>query len=134
MAVGRHPRKLAILAKGGIETRLASDPVEGEADVLIEATGNATGFATARSWVRPGGTMVLKSTFQGEISLDASGIVVDEITLVGSRSGAFPPALDLLSRGLIEVEPLIHGVFPLDHGLAAFEEAASGALKVLLSM
>ena len=102
--------------------------------MLIEATGSPTGFATARSWVRPGGILVLKSTFHGGISLDASGIVVDEIPLVGSRSGAFPPALDLLSRGLIEVEPLIHGVFPLDHGLAAFEEAASGALKVLLSM
>nr|VFK40815.1 MAG: Threonine dehydrogenase [Candidatus Kentron sp. SD]VFK46657.1 MAG: Threonine dehydrogenase [Candidatus Kentron sp. SD]VFK78170.1 MAG: Threonine dehydrogenase [Candidatus Kentron sp. SD] len=133
LAVGRHPRKLAILAGRGIETRLASDPFEADADMVVEATGSATGFAMARSRVRPGGTLILKSTFRGEIPFDASGIVVDEITLLGSRCGPFPPALGLLAQGLIDVEPLIHGIFPLDHGLAAFEEAASGALKVLLS-
>nr|VFJ89269.1 MAG: alcohol dehydrogenase [Candidatus Kentron sp. LFY] len=133
--VGRHPRKLA-RAASGIATRLATDPADPigpDADIVIEATGSTTGLGAARSLVRPGGTLVLKSTFHGEVPFDPSSIVVDEITLIGSRCGPFAPALDLLNQGSIQVEPLIDGRFPLDDGLVAFEKAASGALKVLLA-
>jgi len=78
---------------------------------------------------------VLKSTYAGNLSLDASSLVVDEITLIGSRCGVFPPALELLATGKVDVEPLIHSQYPLTQGLLAFEEAQRrGVLKVLLEM
>lgn len=131
--IGRHSRKLAMPAARGIDTRLASDTIDPDADIVVEATGSPAGFAMARALVRPRGTLVLKSTFHGDITLDVSGLVVDEITLIGSRCGPFAPALALLAEGLVEVAPLIQARFPLDRGLAAFDEAATaGALKILL--
>nr|VFK55734.1 MAG: Threonine dehydrogenase [Candidatus Kentron sp. TUN] len=134
LVVGHHPHKLEILARRGIQTQLATDPIDPGADIVIEATGSKAGFVTARSLVRPRGTLVLKSTFHEEVMLDLSRIVVDEITLIGSRCGPFTPALGLLNQKLIAVEPLIHGKFPFDHSLVAFQQATSGALKVLLEM
>jgi threonine dehydrogenase-like Zn-dependent dehydrogenase len=134
LAVGRHEAKLAILRKRGIPTQLVDEPLEPGADIVVEVTGSRAGFAASRALVRPRGTLVLKSTFHGDVSLDLSRIVVDEITLIGSRCGPFPEALRLLEQRLVEVEPLIHATFPLDEGLAAFEKAVEpGVLKVLLS-
>lgn len=131
---GKHPEKLAILSKQGINTRLIDEPIEANADVVIEATGNAAGFAAARLLVRPRGKLVLKSTFHGDVSLNLSMITVDEITLIGSRCGPFAPALRLLAQKLVEVEPLIAAVYPLSDGVAAFDRAAEpGTLKVLVS-
>ena len=79
--------------------------------------------------------LYLKSTYAGNLSLDASSLVVDEITLIGSRCGPFAPALQLLATGKIDVQPLIHATYPLIEGLAAFEQAQSrGVLKVLLEI
>jgi threonine dehydrogenase-like Zn-dependent dehydrogenase len=120
---GRHRAKLDILARRGIETQLAGAAIEPGADVVVEATGSPVGFATASALVRPRGTLVLKSTFSGGISLDLSRLVVNEITVVGSRCGPFAAALRLLSQRLVDVESLIHATYPLDEGLAAFEQA-----------
>jgi alcohol dehydrogenase len=134
IAVGRHERKLSLLEKRGVATRLAHESIEPGADVVVEATGSAAGFSTARALVRPRGTLVLKSTFHGDVELNLSMVVVDEITLVGSRCGPFPAALRLLEQRLVEVEPLVQATFPLDQGLAAFKRAVEpGVLKVLLS-
>lgn len=134
LAVGRHPEKLAILERRGIRVQVAGEEIPLEADVVVEATGSAEGFAAARALVRPRGTLVLKSTFHGDVTLDLSMVVVDEVTVVGSRCGPFPPALRLLAQRLVDVESLIHKSFSLDDGLAAFEQAAApGVLKVLLT-
>ena len=134
LAVGRHPEKLTILEKRGIRTQLAGEAIEPGLDIVVEATGSAEGFATARQLVRPRGTLVLKSTFHGEVTLNLSMVVVDEVTLVGSRCGPFPAALRLLEQRLVEVESLIHATYPLNKGLVAFEQAATpGVLKVLLA-
>jgi alcohol dehydrogenase len=134
LGVGRHPEKLAILERRGIRTQIAGEGVTPGADVVVEATGSAEGFATARALVRPRGTLVLKSTFHAEVTLDLSMIVVDEVTLIGSRCGPFASALRLLEQRLVDVEPLIHETFSLDEGLVAFERAvAPGVLKVLLT-
>jgi len=134
LAVGRHLDKLAILERRGIRIQLAGDEIPPGADVVVEATGNAEGFATARSLVRPRGTLVLKSTFHGDVSLDLSMVVVDEVTIVGSRCGPFPAALRLLERRLVDVEPLIQETYSLEDGLVAFDRAAArGVLKVLLT-
>ena len=93
----------------------------------------AAGFADQPVGGRPEGTLVLKSTYHGLVSADLSQLVVDEIRIVGSRCGPFPPALRLLLQGLVDVEPLIDAVHPLDEGLAAFEHAERrGALKILV--
>jgi len=134
LAIGRHQSKLAILERRGIRTQISDDKTEAGADMVVEATGSAGGFATARALVRPRGTVVMKSTFHGDVSLDLSRVVVDEVVVVGSRCGPFLPALRLLEQRLVDVEPLIHSTFPLSDGLAAFEQAAApGVLKVLLS-
>jgi threonine dehydrogenase-like Zn-dependent dehydrogenase len=133
LVVGRHRSKLELLAARGIRTGLASDLRGGGADVAVECTGNAEGFALARRAVRPRGTIVLKSTYAGDAPVNFSSIVVDEVTLVGSRCGPFPKALALLERGAVDVRSLIQARFALVDGLAAYEEAARpGVLKVLL--
>ena len=135
LAIGRHADKLDILARRGIRTALADETIAPNADVVVEATGSASGFAAARSLVRPRGTLVLKSTFHGDVELNLSMVVVDEVTVVGSRCGPFDAALRLLEQRLVDVEPLIHATFPLDEGLAAFDKAiAPGVLKVLLAV
>jgi len=134
VVIGRNPDKLAILEKRGIRTQTTNDSLEPGADIVVEATGNAQGFATAREIVRPRGKLVLKSTYHGGLSLNMSMAVVDEIELLGSRCGPFAPALRLMAQKLVDVESLIHDTFSLDDGLAAFEQAAApGVLKVLLS-
>jgi threonine dehydrogenase-like Zn-dependent dehydrogenase len=151
--VGRHAGKLALAAAWGVPVRLASG-AEAEtpgqdvlaagallgaaipgasADVVVECTGSAAGFAEARRLLRPRGTLILKSTYHGDLTLNMSALVVDEITLVGSRCGPFAPALRLLASGLIDPRPLITATYPLAEGEAAFAHAVRpGVLKVLL--
>ena len=135
LVVGRHQEKLANLAARGIHTGQEDAVADRAFDVSVECTGNPAGFAIARRALRPRGTLVLKSTYAGQLTFDASSLVVDEITLIGSRCGPFPAALDLLASGQVDVEPLIHARYPLSEGLAAFERASTkGVLKVLLDM
>ncbi len=106
---------------------------EGKFDVVIEASGNPEAFAIARKAVRPRGTLVMKSTYAGNLTLNMSSIVVDEITLVGSRCGPFAPALKLLADRKVDVMPMIAAVYPLEDALAAFEHAQRpGTLKCII--
>ena len=101
--------------------------------MVVECTGNAEGLALARQAVRPRGTIVLKSTYRGSATLELSAVVVDEVTLVGSRCGPFAPALELLAQGRVDVAPLVQARYALAEGVAAFDHAARpGVLKVLL--
>lgn len=106
------------------------------ADIVVDVTGSPAGFLEARRLVRPGGTLVLKSTFTGALpAFDLSSLVVDEISLIGSRCGPFPPAIRLLASGLVQTMPLIHARYTLDEGLSALQKAAQpGVLKVLLDI
>jgi threonine dehydrogenase-like Zn-dependent dehydrogenase len=137
IAVGRHAEKLQILQRRGITTTIDLSAIEaGSRDIVVEATGTSSGFATARQLVRPRGTIVLKSTYQGEaLPVNLTSIVVDEITLIGSRCGPFEPAIRLLANRQIDVEPLIQARYSLNDGVAAFERAAQkGMLKVIVEM
>ena len=132
-AIGRHPEKLAILSARGIATQLDGDRVEGNADLVIECTGQAEGFRRARALLRPRGTLVLKSTYHGLVEADLSRLVVDEIQVTGSRCGPFAPAIRLLAQGLVDVLPLVEAEFPLDEAIAAMDHAQRrGALKILV--
>jgi len=102
-------------------------------DVVVECSGNPAGFEIARRAVRPRGTIVMKSTYAGDLTVKASSLVVDEITLIGSRCGPFDKAIDLLAARKVDVRDLIDAVYPLGDALAAFDHAQrKGALKVLI--
>lgn len=131
--VARHPQQQELLHRACARTIPSADVREKGYDMVVEATGSPDGFALARSAVRPRGTLVLKSTYKGNLEINISSIVVEEITLVGSRCGPFPPALRLLENRLVDPTPLIQARYPLEEGLAAFERAGTpGMMKVLL--
>ncbi|HEX2686973.1 MAG TPA: alcohol dehydrogenase catalytic domain-containing protein [Kofleriaceae bacterium] len=134
LLVGKHPEKLA-LAKDIETSSIALARQRGRAfDVVIEASGDASGFDLALDLLRPQGTLVLKSTFHGATPINTARLVVDEISVIGSRCGRFAPALDLLARGTVDVTGLISEVLSLDHAEHAMQRAeAPGVLKVLLS-
>ncbi|BAZ50964.1 zinc-containing alcohol dehydrogenase superfamily protein [Nostoc sp. NIES-4103] len=135
LVVGRHQDKLANLEARGIKTGLAEAVTDRAYDISVECTGNPEGFAIARRALRARGTLVLKSTYADNLNIDVSSLVVDEITLIGSRCGPFPAALELLAAKKVDVQPLIHAHYPLTEGLVAFEHAQQrGVLKVLLEI
>ncbi len=132
--VSRRERKRQLLAGWAIPTIDTAEIEAAAYDVAVEATGRPEGFDLARRALRPRGTLVLKSTYAGSLELDASSLVVDEITVVGSRCGPFPPAIGLLANDEIEVSALIDAELPLDRAEAAFDLADQpGALKILLA-
>ena len=136
MLVGKHAEKLAIAEKQGVETVLLENApkLNKSFDAVVEASGSESGFATALDLIKPLGKLVLKSTFQGKPSWEAWRVVVDEITIVGSRCGRFAPALELLKSGKIAVEDMISEDFALASGLEAIERAGQkGVMKVLLT-
>lgn len=131
--VARHEKQQRLLDKCRI-ARIDENTIPQQAfDIVIEATGSRGGFTLARQAVRPRGTIVLKSTYQGDISINFSALVADEITLVGSRCGPFAPAIRLLENWLVDPILLIEDRFPLSKALQAFERVAQpGTLKILL--
>lgn len=131
--VARHRYQSEILQARGISTLAEEDLPEKKIDVVVEATGTTAGFGMARQAVRPRGVVVLKSTYKGELQVNFSSIVVDELTLVGSRCGPFPPALHLLEKKQVDPTPLITACYPLSEALPALQAAAQpGVLKVLI--
>jgi len=134
--VGRHAWKLELARPWGIRiiTRSESKLRAATVPVVVEATGSLRGLEEAFRLVRPRGTVVMKSTFHDPARLDATKLVVDEITMLGSRCGEFPTALELLEKEQIKVQPLLSKVFPLEEGLEAFEYLEQAAcLKVCLA-
>lgn len=132
---GRYSSKLKIAEAAGIETCLVDETTHPYSfyDVVVEATGSESGFAMALDLVRPRGTIVLKSTYSGKAEIEAWRIVVDEISIVGSRCGRFKPTIEWLVNNRIDLAQLISDEFPLSKGLAAFDTAKQpGVLKVLL--
>ncbi len=133
--IGRHADKLALAEDWGIRVLRDTDPAPPQAPLVVEATGRAAGCRRAVELVEPRGTLVVKSTVAEADALPLVPVVVNEITVVGSRCGPFAPAITALAEGRIQVEPLIHAVYPLDEAEDALEHAARpGTLKVLLDM
>lgn len=132
--IGKHRSKMAVA--GNVEGVLLSDvspAMSSHFDVVIEASGSESGFSTALDLVKPRGKIVLKSTFHGTPTWAASRVVVDEITIVGSRCGRFAPALELLASGAVNVGGLIEETRSLSTGVSAMHDAArKGSLKILL--
>ena len=130
--VGRGEPRLALARSLGFAA-VSGEPTDliRRVDLVVDATGQAAGLSIAKSLARPRGTIVLKSTFHGETPIALSPLVVDEITLVGSRCGPFAVALDLLRRGRVDTRPLVDATYSLDRFSDAFTAAAAGQ-KVIL--
>ncbi|MCI0659741.1 MAG: alcohol dehydrogenase catalytic domain-containing protein [Acidobacteria bacterium] len=135
LLIGKHPEKLKLADQAGIRVvsleHLQIDPPS-RFDFVVEASGSPSGLRLALTLVRPRGAIILKSTYHGTTELDTSRIVVDEISIIGSRCGRFENALRLLESGVINIDPLITREFSLDEWELAIAEAQRpGSLKVL---
>lgn len=131
--IGRHPHKLAIARAVGAHAATPGSSAHGSFATVVEATGAPTGLEHALALVRPRGTLVLKSTFDGAVTVLLSQVVVDELTIVGSRCGPFATAIAALADGSVDPRPLLDQTFPLSRALEAFARARTpGVLKVVL--
>jgi threonine dehydrogenase-like Zn-dependent dehydrogenase len=131
--VARHKLQQDLLKARGIRIISEEEIKPWRWDIVVEATGSASGFSLARQAIRPRGTLVLKSTYKGEMNVNFSSVVVDEINMIGSRCGPFEPALRLMESKQVDPTVLIANQFKLKDALKAFEHAAEpGVLKVLI--
>jgi threonine dehydrogenase-like Zn-dependent dehydrogenase len=134
--IGKHPEKMRLCDQWGIRSRPLTDIVpRHDQDVVVDCTGNASGFEFAMQMVRPRGTIVLKSTVAAGKPMNLAPIVIDEINVVGSRCGPFKEAIKSLAEKAVDVTSLIHKRFKIEQGVEATELAGKpGVLKVLLTM
>ena len=146
--IGKHAEKLALLDDAGarcLRLTVAGNDVTGAQgwlaeltlpqtfDVVVEASGSATGLPMAITLARPRGTIVMKSTYHGQTAAELAQVVVNELRIVGSRCGRFAPAIDLLARRAVDVRALVSNEYPIEEGVTAFTQAAAPAtMKVLL--
>ena len=134
ICVGRNEQTIGLFPEKA-ESCQVEQLLDTQFDIVVECTGNAAGFEVARGAVRPKGTLVLKSTYPGSLNVDFTSLVVDEVTIVGSRCGPFAKALRLLESGDVDLSPLIDYTFPLSQAMEALSQSRkSGTLKVLLDM
>jgi threonine dehydrogenase-like Zn-dependent dehydrogenase len=146
--IGKHQEKLALLddtrarrlwltvaGNDQVNTQrwVAEQALNQSFDVVVEASGSATGLPTAIALTRPRGAIVMKSTHHGQTATDLSQVVVNELRMIGSRCGRFSPAIDLLARRAVDVRSLISQEFAIEDGLTAFAQAAATTtMKILL--
>ena len=132
-ALGKHADKLTLIKKTGVRTVQLNDWQPRLFDIVVEATGSASGLELALAAVRPRGTLILKSTIAGNHEVSLATIVINEINVIGSRCGPFPDALSALAAKRVAVTPLIEAIYPLKDSIAAMAAAAGvGAKKILL--
>lgn len=133
--VGKHQNKLDIAKNQGVKTSLLNEfKIEKIYDVVVEATGSISGFETALALTKPRGVLVLKSTIAASKEFNLAPIVIDEITVLGSRCGQFGPALRLLQSERVDFKPLISGIYSIDNAIEGFEKnKEKNTLKVLLN-
>lgn len=130
---GRHADKLRIARESGVRTHAAGKASRARYGLTVDATGSPGGLRAAVAMTRPRGTVVMKSTIHGGTPLDFAPVIVNELTLLGSRCGRFEPALRLIASNKLRLDPMITEVYALSDGAAAFRRAMEpGALKVLL--
>ena len=132
-ALGKHADKLAVIKRAGVRTVLLGDWQPRLFDVVVEATGSASGFELGLGAVRPRGTLILKSTIASKHEVSLAPIVINEINVIGSRCGPFEDALAALAEKRVSVTPLIDKIYSLADGVEALRHAArADAKKILL--
>ncbi len=135
--IGKHSNKLEMFRRYSARTALLDDAikVDHKFDLVVEASGNPSGWDTAIGLVKPRGVIALKSTYHGNLSFNPAPLVINEISVVGSRCGQFDPALRLLQSGLVDPLPLVSKIYSLSDSIRAFDHAGSSeVLKILIRM
>lgn len=134
--MGKHQNKLDIAKNQNVKTKLLQETeIKKEYDVVVEATGSLSGFETSIASIKPRGTLVLKSTIAASKEFNFAPIVIDEITVLGSRCGQFRPALRYLENKKIDFKPFISGIYNIDQAIEAFEKnKEKDTLKILLTI
>lgn len=107
------------------------------ANVTLEVVGAAAPMNTAIECTRRGGAITLVGNLSPKVEVPLQKIVNRELSLNGScaSNGEIPQCIDLLSRGAIQVQPLITATASLDEGpqwFAKLYEGHPGAMKVVL--
>ncbi len=137
MVVGKHKEKLARFSEKGMRVAClhSLNTVKRNYDLAVDCCGSETGIPTALRFLRPRGTLVLKTTIAGDRYPNLAGIVIDEINVVGSRCGPFDLAIDALANRSVEVESLITDRFSIRDGVEALQTAAlPGKGKVIIEI
>jgi threonine dehydrogenase-like Zn-dependent dehydrogenase len=136
LVAGKYAEKLRIIERLGVGTELISQLRRvRNYNLVVDCTGSPTGITTALEFVRPRGTIVLKTTVAHAAELQLAPVVIDEITLVGSRCGPFPAAIEALRAKKVEVAPLIQDIYRLGDAAAGLEAAGqAGATKIVLAI
>lgn len=133
--VGKHREKLSILDELGIRTKLISDFTSADFDLVVECTGSRSGIETALNIIRPRGKIILKTTAAKKAQFDLNRVVINELSIIGSRCGPFPPAINAVASREIDLYPLISDSFSLKDGLKAFQQAMKkDVMKVILKV
>jgi len=131
--VGNYRSKLLILDELGIRTELSSEFSGKDMDMVVECTGSESGMETALKTVRPRGKIIIKTTIAEKGCIDLNRIVINELSLIGSRCGPFPDAIIAIESGKVKLYPLVSAEYSIEEGVKAFTRASeSGALKVIL--
>lgn len=130
--VGKHADKLKLVESNGCQTILLNEMPRKQFDIVVEASGSMSGLQFSIQHTKPRGIVVLKSTIAADQKIDLAPVVINEITIIGSRCGLFKPTLDYLKTG-VDLSPIIQAVYPIEKGLEAFEAAkTNGSLKVMI--
>jgi len=131
---GHHAEKLDLLAALSLKTELEQHLKPGF-HTVVDCTGHSNGLRRAMELVRPRGRIILKSTAAVSADLNLAPIVINEVSVIGSRCGRFAPAVEALASGKVDPRPLISAMYPLADALTAFKAASDPQnLKVLLKM
>ena len=135
IVTGRHPEKLSILDELGINTKLSSHLKEKGFDIVVDCTGSRAGMETALGIIKPRGKIIIKTTVAKKGQFDMNNVVINELSLIGSRCGPFLPAINAIASREIDLFSLISDVYKLEDGLKAFENAKKkGVMKVILKI
>ncbi len=136
LVIGKHTAKLARFESLGVRTQLLDSAIPSQTyDLAVDCTGSVTGLPLALQLVRPRGTIVMKTTVAANHQLSLAKIVIDEITVIGSRCGPFDKAIAALTNRSVDVSNLITHRFPIENVVEAMDVAKStDALKVVLEL
>ena len=135
IVLGLNTKKLEAFENVGLRTEVLENKagIGRDFDIVIDCTGKPTGLPLASELVRPQGTIILKSTYHGMLDWNPAPIVIDEITIVGSRCGPFDKALSLLIDEKIRTRPFVTATYPIDDFEKAVQRARhSDSFKVLI--
>jgi threonine dehydrogenase-like Zn-dependent dehydrogenase len=135
LVLGLNTEKLEAFRSIGFKTEEVTRKADllGTFDIAVDCTGKPNGLPLAAELVRPQGTIVLKSTYHSALGWNPAPIVVNELTLVGSRCGPFETAIQLLETGKVKVKPFLTAVYELEDWENALRRARrSESFKVAL--